>query len=52
LVVSEEVDSSVIEVVEVNILEAGSQGFIDGMKFSIKDFGGGSHRDNCIDFLW
>jgi hypothetical protein len=52
LVVGEEVDGSVAEVVEVDVLEAGFQAFMDGSKFGIEDFGGGSHGDNCVDFPW
>jgi hypothetical protein len=52
LVVSEEVDGSVAEVVEANVLEAGFQAFMDGSKFVIEDFGGGSHGDNYVDLPW
>jgi hypothetical protein len=52
LVISEEVDSLVMEVVEANVLEVGFQALVDGLKFGIKDFRGGSHRDNIIDFPW
>jgi hypothetical protein len=52
LVVGEEVDGSVAEVVEANVLEAGFQAFVDGSKFGVEDFGGGSHGDNCADFPW
>jgi hypothetical protein len=38
LVVGEEVDGSIAEVVEVNILEASLQAFVDGSKFGIEDF--------------
>jgi hypothetical protein len=52
LVVCEEVDGSIAEVVEVNVLEASLQAFVDGSKFGIEDFGGGSHGDNHVDFPW
>jgi hypothetical protein len=52
LVVSEEVDGSIAEVVEANVLEASLQAFVDGSKFGVKDFGGGSHGDDCADFPW
>jgi hypothetical protein len=52
LVVGEEVDVSVAEVVEANVLEASLQAFVDGSKFGVEDFGGGSHGDDCVDFPW
>jgi hypothetical protein len=46
------VDGSIAEVVVANILEASLQAFINSSKFGIKDFGGGSHGDDYIDFPW
>jgi hypothetical protein len=52
LVVGEEVDGSIAEVVEANVLEACLQAFVDGSKFGVEDVGGGSHGDDRADFLW
>jgi hypothetical protein len=52
LLVGEEVDGSVTEVVEANVLEASLQAFVNGSKFGIEDFAGGSHGDNCVDISW
>jgi hypothetical protein len=52
LVVGDEVDGSVMEVIEANVLEVGFQAFVDSSKFSVEDLGGGSHGDNCADFPW